>query len=230
MMETWSYIFMKTIMIQIKRLLIILLVLFCCCSKSGSDEKRYKTAVSRVVIYNPEEIFKRQEIGKIPFKGRVEIVDNNEINDGYWSFIKIKYKGTIGYVRSSHLSERNDIPFVDNVKCDYYLNEFAYSKERVIDLVKDAMSRLKEPPSNGYYIDDPQIYTFHGKDCDGENTNYILVIAASKQFKSSGHYTIFTKERENEYHEYASGGILDIDSTEEMKNFIESLKDGVNCL
>ena len=196
-------------MLQIKRLLIILLVLFCCCSKSSSDEKRYRTAVTGLDIYaDPKNRYVGQEIGTVPFKGRVEIVDNNEVKIDDYSFIKIKYNDVVGYVYSARLSERKDIPFVDNIKYNYTLNEFEYNKNRAIDLAKESMLKYdeyKEPLSDEFYIDDPQIYTFYGKDCNEKDTKFIMVIMISQLHKNFNHYTVLRIDNENEYHRYSSG-------------------------
>jgi len=220
---------------HIKRLLIILLVLFCCCSKSISDEKRYRTAtaVYGLDIYtNPEKTYVGQEIGTIPFKGRVEIVDNNEIKVDDRSFIKIKYKDIIGYVRSSFLSERSDIPFVDNVKYDYTLNEFEYNREMVIDLTKKAMIEYGEyraVPLSSYYIDDPQIFSFYGKDCSGRDTDYILVIVVSKLYKASNCNLTYIKKSENEYTIIGYGSGFDADE-DELKHYIKLIREeGGEC-
>ena len=223
-------------MLQIKRLLIILLVLFCCCSKSSSDEKRYRTAILELSIYaNTKETYASQKIGIVPFKGRVEIIDNNEVKiSEYRSFIKIKYKDTVGYVISSFLSERNDVPFVDKVKYNYSLNEFAYNRKRVIDFVKENMikyGKVKEPLADEYYIDDPQIYSFLGKDCDRENANYILVIIISKIHKNFNYYNVFTIISKNEYYLEASGinSFTNEDGTEKVKDYIDVFKNGGLC-
>ena len=226
---------MEIIMIQIKKLLIILLVLFCCCSKSSSDTKIYRTAILNLRVYaNPEEIYFGQEIGEIPFMARVEIVDNNEIkrndNDDD-NLIKIKYKDTIGYVYSTYLSERSNIPFVDKVKYDYSLNEFAYNRKEVIDFVKEDMieyGRYEEPLSKRYYIDDPQVYTFYGKDCDGEDAKYIMVIMISKLHKDFNYHTAFIVDNKNEYRRETSGinNFTEKDGIENVKDYIEVLKSG----
>ena len=220
-------------MLQIKRLIIIFLVLFCCCSKSSSDEKRYRTAVTGLDIYaDPKNRYVGQEIGTVPFKGRVEIVDNNEVKIDDYSFIKIKYNDVVGYVYSARLSERSDMPFVDNVKYDYDCNEFAYDKERVIYLAKESMLKYdvsEESLTNKYYIDDPQIYSFYGKDYVGEDAKYILVIMISKLHKDFNRYTVFVIfNNKNEYHLNASGrsSFTNKDGTEKVKDCIELLKSG----
>jgi len=225
-------------MLQIKRLLIILLVLSCCCSKSILDEKRYRTAVCELDIYtNPKETYVGQEIGTIPFKERVEIVDNNEVKvNDYQSFIKIKYKDTVGYVLSSLLSERSDIPFVDNVKYNYTLNEFEYNRKMVIDLTKKNMieyDKIEVPLTNEYYIEDPQIYSFYGDDCYGRDTKFILVIMISKLRKDFYHFTIININNKNEYYWFGSGTQYckqdNCSNSENIKDFIGGIKGGGFC-
>ena len=220
-------------MLQIKRLLIILLILFCCCSKSGSDVKMYKTNVfDRLSIYiDPNKRYQGQEIGEIPFKAKVEIVDNNEVKDGDWSFIKIKYKDIVGYVFSTYLSERSDIPFVDKVKYDYALNEFEHDGKSVVDFVKKNMveyGKCEEPVSNEYYIDDPQIYTFYGKDCDRRDAKYIMVIMISKLHKEFNYHIVFTINSKNKYSCEASGmtSFTNEDGTENVEYYIETIRSG----
>ena len=221
-------------MLHIKRLLIILLFLICCCSKSDSDVKIYRTAIMDVRVYADPKSRRSpgQEIGKIPFKEKVEIIDNNEIKIDDYSFIKIKYKDIIGYVYSMDLSERNDIPFVDKVKYDYILNEFEYDRKKVIDFAKKYMIRTghyEESLSNRYYIDDPQVYTFYGKDCNGKVKKYIMVIMLSKLHKELNHQTIFIIDDKNKYSWVESGEInlINKNSTEELKYYInERLKTG----
>ena len=223
---------MEAIMLQIKRLLIILLVLFCCCSKRNSDEKIYRTAVSDLRVYaDPEKRYVGQGIGRIPFKARVEIVDNNEVKGGDLSFIKIKYNDTIGYVNSSRLSERSDIPFVDNVKYDYTLNEFAYDREKVIDLARQAMTEYDSytKPLTSYYIEDPQIFSFYGKDCNENDTKYILVIIISKLCKNFNyHVTLFSINSKDEYRVWGCGSGGFTESDEGIKDYIKLLRSGDN--
>ena len=224
-------------MLQIKRLIIIFLVLFCCCSKSDSEIKKYKTNVfNRLSIFaDPNKRYQWQEIGEIPFKERVEIVDTKEVKIDDYSFIKIKYNDTIGYVYSTYLSERSDIPFVDKIKYDYNLTEFEYNRKIVIDFTKKAMieyglyGSTEKLLSNKYYIDDPQIYSFYGKDCNGRDRNFILVIMISKLHKNFNHYIIFTKENENEYYPGAFGSGSFTENVEGIKDYIEANRSGDSC-
>ena len=150
--------------------------------------------------------------------------------------IKIKYKNSIGYVYSIYLSERSDIPFVDNVKYNYNLNEFAYDREKAINWAKKAMieyHKIKEPLSDEYYIDEPLIYSFHGKDCEGEDEKYIVLIMLSKLHRHFNHYIILTVDNENEYDCDGSGSIGlaqdDYTSIEKIKKFIEVIRGGGEC-
>ena len=212
-------------------LLLLLLILFSYCSKNSSDVKTYKTVVfDRLNIYASPKDY--QEIGEVPFKARVKIVDNNEIKIGNkWNYIKIEYNNIIGYVLSEYLSERNDIPFVDKVKYYYSLNEFTYNKKRAIDSIKKAMikhANIKEPLSDEYYIDDPQIYTFYGKDNE-KDAKFILVIMISKIHRDFNYYTVFTINDEDEYNPMGRG--FTQDSTRDIsihKDYINILREGGN--
>ena len=218
------------------KLLLLLAVLFCCCSKSSSDVKTYRTVVCDVLVFpEPNERNLEQIIGIISFKEKVEIVDRNEVKTDDYNVTKIKYKNIIGYVWSKYLSEKSDIPFVDKVKYNYTLNEFEYDSEKAINLAKKAMveyNKINEPLSNEYYSDDPQIYSFHGKNCNGEDENYILVIMISKQHKDFNHYITLYIDDKGEYGCYGSGteGFqIDSMSSENIKNYIEYARSGGIC-
>ncbi|MCL2025838.1 MAG: hypothetical protein FWG92_03430 [Leptospirales bacterium] len=218
------------------KLLLLLAVLFCCCSKSSSDVKTYRTVVCDVLVFpEPNERNLEQIIGIISFKEKVEIVDRNEVKTDDYNVTKIKYKNITGYVWSKYLSEKSDIPFVDKVKYNYTLNEFEYDSEKAINLAKKAMveyNKINEPLSNEYYSDDPQIYSFHGKNCNGEDENYILVIMISKLHKDFNHYITLYIDNKGGYGCYGSGteGFqIDSMSSENIKNYIEYARSGGIC-
>ena len=208
------------------KLLSLLLILFCYCSKSNSDIETYKTVVlDRLNIYADTK--DHQVIGYLRFKAKVKIVDNNEIKINNQDCVKIKCEDITGYVYSKYLSERNDIPFVDKVKYDYNLNEFEYNKKRTIDFTKKAMiehGNMKEPLSNEYYIDDPQIYTFYGKE-HNKNVKFIMVIMISKIHKDFNYYTVFTINDKNEYSPKEGGSTQDSTRDISIKDYINTIKE-----
>jgi hypothetical protein len=189
-----------------------------------------------------DPIEKNSVIMRIPLKVKVEVLDekkyylpSNKNKDDNLRLSKIKYKDTIGYVFSGNLSERSDIPFVDNVKFNYKLNEFKYNREKAINWAKKQMieiEKIKEPLSDEYYIDDPMIYSFVGESCDGKYIEkYILVIMISKLHRYFNLYVIINVDNKNEY-SYGGGGrhsFTKDDSSEEVKGFIKGIKGGSFC-
>ena len=142
------------------------------------------------------------------------------------------YKTVICYVFSKYLSGKSDIPFVDKVKYDYNLNEFAYDREKAINWAKKDMikyNKIREPLSDEYYIDDPQIYSFYGKNCEGGDEKYIVLIMLSKQHEKFNRYIVLTVDNENEYDWSGSGKVsYDRDSLT-IKDFIASIRGDGNC-
>ena len=118
----------------------------------------------------------------------------------------------------------------DKVEYDYDLSEFAYNRERVIYFAKKTMLKwgeMKKPLSNEYYINDPQIYSFYGKDCNGENRNYIMVIMLSKVHKNFNRGIILTVNSKNEYSEYGTIAYMTQDIN--IKDYINLFRLGGSC-
>ena len=187
-----------------------------------------------IKIYaDPYKTYLGQEIGNIPFKEKVEIIGSKKVKVNDDSFTKIKYKDTVGYVNSTYLSERTDIPFVDRDQYDYSLNEFEYDKRRVIDsaqrtVIKDSNSIKDKLSLSKIFFDDPYIYSFYGKNCNGEDERFIFVIMISKLHKDLNHYIFFTTINEREYGWYAyERGLFKDDET--IKEYIEVYRKGGEC-
>ena len=159
----------------------LLLILFGC-SKSET-EKLYKTTTSLLGVQMFSNTESLKEILKIPFKSKVEVVDKKKYyykNDKSSEYSKIKYKGKIGYVLSSYLSDRDDVPFVDDVKYDYKLNEFDYDRDIIIKHTIKHLHKYWKDEIKYYYTENLQIFTFYGKDCDNLPVKRVVVIMVSK--------------------------------------------------
>ena len=185
-------------MLRINAIACLLLVLFGC-SKTGSDSDASKKAdeitskmdevsspdktIYKTVIVSDLEIYSSNpmkgvidKIGTIPFKEKIEIIEN-EAADKY---SKVKYKKTVGYVLSSYLSDKDDVPFVDDVKYDYKLNEFDYDREVILKTVINHMYKYYKDEVQYYYMENPQIFTFYAKDCDDLEVKRVIAIMVSK--------------------------------------------------
>jgi hypothetical protein len=180
---------METIMLQIKRLLIILLVLFCCCCTNNSKEKIYRTtvAIGGLQMFTDVDSYQNEVILKIPFKSKVELVDNKKYyipDDKIISseYSKVKYGVAIGYVAADGLSEKNDIPFIDDIKYDLPADEFDYDKMSAIKAFKKFMpiDKFFKDRLSYYYIDDPQMISLYGLNCDDVEIRVIAIIVNSK--------------------------------------------------
>ena len=212
---------------KIMRLLLIL-ICFCYCSKSDSEVKIYKTVVAEELqMFTDVDSYKHKVILEIPFKSKVEVVNNKKYyipnETASWEYSKIKYKDKIGFVLSTYLSERDDIPFVDKIKYDYSCNEFVFDKKRAIEFAEKTMIELGEkkiPLSNYYYIEDPQIFSFYGKDCCDDNVKIIMVVMVSKIHKIKNCYSVFYVKNENEF-TLTRFGDSDFEREYNIKNFIE---------
>jgi hypothetical protein len=222
------------------RLLPLLLIFFCYCSKSDSDVKIYKTVVAEgLQMFTDVDSYKSEVILEIPYKSKVEIVDNKKYyipDDKIVSseYRKIKYKGKTGFVLSTYLSDRDDIPFVDKVKYDYSRNEFPYDKDRAIEFVKKTMIELgkkKTPLSDYYYIEDPQIFSFYGKDCCDKKVKIMMVIMISKIHKIKNCYSVFYDYDEKGYSlmRYGSQDFSGDKDYLNVKDFIERYKIRDDC-
>ena len=125
---------------------------------------------------------------------------------------------------------------VDNIKYNYTLNEFEYNKNELIDLVKNYMTeygRFEEPISTRYYINDPQIYTVFGKDCDRKDTKFIMIISISKRRTNFNYLTLLTINNKNEYFlwSFEETSLTDGDGTGSVKNFLDKIRVGdIDCI
>ena len=162
-------------------MLCFLLILFGC-SKDETRVKSYKTTVclTGLQMYMDLELY--EEILKIPFKSKVEVVDNKKyyFKNSNSIHSKIKYKEKIGYVLSEYLSDRDDVPFVDDVKYDYKLNEFDYDRDIIVKTTINRMHKYWKDEFQYYYTENPQIFTFYGKDCDNLAVKSVVIIMVSK--------------------------------------------------
>jgi len=175
-------------MLRINAILCFLIILFGCFKKE-TEIKLYKTTVNPhgLQMFTDVDSYRNEVIFKIPFKSKVEMVDNKKhyIPDDKivsWEYSKIKYEGTVGYVLSIFLSERDAIPFVDNVKYDLKINEFDYDRNTIIKTAINCMRNNKnfKTETKYYYIEDPQIFTLYGKNCDDSEAKIVAVLMISK--------------------------------------------------
>ena len=206
---------------EIIKIVLSLLLLITCCSKdseqkisNNSEEKIYRTAIGEPTLSmyaDPENPASHTFIMNIPFKSKVEVIDNKNINRR----VKIKYKDTIGYVYKDCLSEKDDLPFIENVKYNLSVHEFDYDKKSVIEALKKDMlnskfgtgfyseiysySSYKFPY---YYIDNPQMFSLYGKNCDGKKIKIVAVVMNSKIITFSSRLICFIVEN-NELGPYA---------------------------
>ena len=108
------------------------------CSKNEAETKIYRTAIGEPTLRmypEPENASHSRTIMEIPFKSKVEVIDNKSVDRR----VKIKYKDTIGYVHENYLSEKDDVPFIDGIKYDYSVHEFDYDKISAIKALKKYM-------------------------------------------------------------------------------------------
>jgi len=175
-------------MSRINVILCILFILFGC-SKNEAEVKLYKTTVplNGLQMFSDVDSYKFKVILKIPYKSKVELVDKKKyyiphdiiVSEEY---SKVKYKETIGYVLSTYLSDRDDVPFVDDIKYDYRLNEFDYDRDSIIKAAIDVMHKdgFFKAEIQYYYTENPQIFTLYGRDCDNSKVKIVAVIMVSK--------------------------------------------------
>ena len=173
-------------MLRINVVLSLLLILFSC-SKKEAEVKLYKTTVglNGLQMFSHVDSYEFEIILEIPYKSKVEIVDKKKYyipDDKIVSseYSKVKYKETIGYVLSLYLSDRDDVPFVDDVKYDYKLNEFDYDRDIIVKTTINRMHKYWKDEFQYYYTENPQIFTFYGKDCDNLAVKSVVVIMVSK--------------------------------------------------
>jgi len=171
-------------MLRINVILCLLLIL-CGCSKNETEVKLYKTTVCLQGLQMFPAVDSSDTIFEIPYKSKVEVVDKKkyyDTRDKSRVYSKIKYKETTGYVLSSYLSDRDDVPFVDDVKYDYKLNEFDYDRDIIIKTTINKMYKSKywKDEIQYYYTENPQIFTLYGKNCDDLEVKRVVVIMVSK--------------------------------------------------
>ena len=176
----------KIDMIKIFKIILCLLLLIPCCS-NGSKEKIHRTTIGEPILdmhADPKNPTSDSFIMHIPFKSKVEVINNKSINRR----LKIKYKDTVGYVHERLLSEKDDIPFIEDIKYNLSVHEFDYDRKSVIKALKKYMLE-SEFNYNGvpssyklpyYYTDDPQMFSLYSKDSDCIETKVIAVIMNSK--------------------------------------------------
>jgi len=168
----------------LKLLNMFIIILFLSCSEHNIDNKKFMTTTLTwgVEVYpTPRRI--SPILTTIPFKSKIEIIDNKTINSDGYEVIKIKYNDYIGYVSKDNLSEKNEIPFIDNIKYNYRRNEFVFNKSNIIEYSKEALLHHVQKSSSNldyYYFEDPQIFSFYGKNCKNEIVKRILIILRSK--------------------------------------------------
>ena len=167
--------------IRILKIFLCLLLLVPCC-KNNSDKKIYRTTTHDKLglqMFHDNPIKNDVDLlMHIPFKSKVEIIDNKS-TDGY---VKIKYKDIIGYVYKKYLSEKDDMPFIDDRKYDLPADEFDYDKMSAIRALKKFMLNIKyyKNEISYYYTDDPQMFSLYGKDCDNMEIKVVTIILNSK--------------------------------------------------
>ncbi len=205
-------------MLRIIKLFSLLFVLITCTIESA-NAKIYRTTVcpnDGLQVFS--DVDRLDKISSIPFKSKVQIIDNIKIISklSHDEYIKIKYKDTTGYVLAEYLSEKDEIPFVENIKYDFNLNEFQYDKGSIINAVKKRMQ--EEEYFKGtipyFYVDDLQIFTLYGKDCNGLKVKRIVVIMISKLHKNFNEIICF--EIENGKLVFYGGGGFGNDTIQEV--------------
>jgi len=210
-------------MIKIKIVLCLLLLVPCC---SKDSKKIYRTAIGlpNLEIYpDPNNPVYSSAIMDIPFKSKVEIIDNKVIN----RHVKIKYKDTIGYVSKGYLSEKDDIPFIDDIKYNLSIHEFDYDKKSVIETLKKHMlnDNIYKKRISYYYTDDPQTFSTYGYDCDAMEIKIVSVIINSK-IDTSYTRMISFKIKNNKIIHYSD---LSVDSEREIKESLEYIRYPGEC-
>ena len=186
---------------KIIKIVVSLLLLIPCCSKNEAETKIYRTTIGEPILSmyaDPKNPTIKTFIMNIPFKSKVEVVDNKSIDE----YIKVKYEDTVGYVYKGYLSEKDDIPFIKNVKYDLSIHEFDYDRKSVIETLKKFMLNF-DFFYNGvptyykipyYYIDDPQMFSLYGKDSNCMEMKIVAVIMNSKIMTSNSRIICFIVE------------------------------------
>ena len=209
-------------------IILCLLLLVPCCS-NNSEKKIYKTTTSLLGL----QMFSDNPIKNtvnpimyIPFKSKVEVIDNKSIDE----YVKIKYKDTIGYVYEGYLSEKDDIPFINDIKYNLSIHEFDYDKMSLMKTLKKFMlnDEFYKDEISYYYTDDPQIFSLYGKDCDNIDIKIVGVIINSR-IDSSYSRMICFRVKNNKFIYYADLKIEvegEIVIEETIKHFLRYPPDG----
>jgi len=173
---------------EIFKIYLCLLLLIPCCS-NNPEQKIYKTttALEGLQMFTDVDSYQHDVILEIPFKSKVEIVDKKKYyipDDQIVSstYSKVKYKETIGYVHEDGLSEKDDIPFINDRKYNLPIDEFDYDRMSVIKALKRYMlnTNYYKDKISYYYIDNPQMFSLYGKNCDDTEIKVVAIMLNSK--------------------------------------------------
>ena len=205
-------------------MLLFILIVGGMVSCSNSSEKIYRTTIGlpNIKIHaDPQNPTSRSFIMDIPFKSKVEIIDNKSINNR----VKIKYKDTIGYVSKYYLSEKDDIPFVDDIKYNLSIHEFDYDKMSAIKAMKEYMlnDKFYQDKKPYYYIDNPQMLSLYGKNCDNTDIKIIVLIMNSKIIAYDSRMICF-EVKGNKFIFYADLPVMGMDGIVIEENIKYSLR------
>ena len=221
-------------MLRIKIILCVLLLATCC--SNNSEKKVYRTAIhpSGLQLFTDVISYQDKIILEIPFKSKVELVDNKKYyipDDKIVSseYSKVNYKGTIGFVMSNGLSERDDVPFIDNIKYDLNKDEFDYDKINVAKAFKAFLlnPELYKDIIFYYYTDNFQMFSLYGKDCDGVEIKIIAIILNSKIAPYFSRMICF--EVKNNKFIYYYDFPVEVEDKIEIKENTKYIKDPTDC-
>lgn len=220
-------------MLRINIILCLLLILFSC-SKNETEVKLCKTAVDLEGLQLLMDLESHKEISKIPFKSKVDVVDKKKyyfMNDKSLEYSKVKYKEKIGYVRSVFLSDKDDEPFVDDVKYDLHIAEFDYDRNSAIKTFKkfmhnDGYYNFKNMISY-YYIDDPQIFSLYGTDCGSREVKLIAILLNSKVASYYNHI-IYFEIKNNKFVFYRNSPVR-VEDKEDIEINIDIVRNPHEC-
>lgn len=219
------------------RLSVLFVLFFISCSKSDTNNSdivinQYMTTTCIDYLQMFSSVESSSEIiMKIPFKSKVEIIDKRiitrNISEHIYKYIKIRYKNQIGYVYLDYLSDKDDIPFIDNVKYNYEQREFDFNEDAVYRFAIDTLrynKDCKHIPVSYYYTENPQMFSYYTKDCDNRNIKKVLVMINSKVNKYLNRQIIIIID--NNKLKFSGCGMGDRDNIEKL---IEELKDPGCC-
>ena len=221
-------------MLRIEIILCLLLLVPCCINNSKEKMYRTTTAIEGLQMFTDVDSYQNEVILEIPFKSKVELVDEKKYyipDDKIVSseYSKVKYGVAIGYVVSDYLSEKNDIPFINDIKYDLPTNEFDCDKMNAIKALKKLMLNREYYKDKifYYYIDDPQMFSLYGKDCDDIEIKIVAVMLNSK-INSSYNRMICFKVKNSKfisYYDYQT----EVQDKIAIEENIRDIKDPDNC-